>query len=247
MIIVTADDFGKTRHATNCILECVANKSITSASAMVYMEDSERAAALALKAGVEVGLHINMTMPFSVDNIAEDIRSHQGRVVSYLTKNRMAQVVYNPRLASSFDFLFKAQLDEFLRLYGRPPAFYNGHHHMHLSANMLIGKLLPKGARVRRTFSFYCGEKDLLNLVYRRLLDVVVTRRYVSTEYLFSIEPLLDLDRLRRIFAQSNTSNVELEVHPENAEEREFLLGDEYLGFMKAASVGNFSGISVRQ
>ena len=55
MLIITADDYGKTRHATDSILECFSNKRITSASAMVFMEDSGRAASLALKTRLEVG------------------------------------------------------------------------------------------------------------------------------------------------------------------------------------------------
>ena len=70
MIIITADDYGKTRHATDSILECFMNKSITSASAMVFMEDSERAASLTSETDVEVGLHINFTMPFGEDKVS---------------------------------------------------------------------------------------------------------------------------------------------------------------------------------
>lgn len=211
---------------------------------MVYMEDSERAATLALEADIEVGLHINFTMPFRVDKVTSNICNHHGRVVSYLTKSKLAQIIYNPLLAGSFDFLFKAQLEEFMRLYGKLPAFYNGHQHMHLCANMLMGKLLPKGTRVRRTFTFDQGEKNICNLFYRLLLDVAVARRFISTEYFFSILPLWNMERLRNIFDRSVSSNVELEVHPENADEIGFLFSDQYLNMIESARVGNFSKIS---
>ena len=211
---------------------------------MVFMEDSERAAPLALQVGMEVGLHINLTMPFSVDKVPSNIRDHHSKVVSYLTKNKLAQIIYNPLLAGSFDLLFKVQLEEFVRLYGKEPDFFNGHHHMHLCANMLMGKILPKGTRTRRTFTFVQGEKDIFNLIYRRLLDIAVAGKFISTDYFFSILPLWDMERLRNIFDRSVNSNIEIEVHPENADEIGFLLSDQYLNLMESAQVGNFNKIS---
>jgi predicted glycoside hydrolase/deacetylase ChbG (UPF0249 family) len=240
MVIITADDYGKTRHATDSILTCFSGKRITSASTMVFMEDSERAATLALQTSLEVGLHVNFTMPFSADNVSPRIRAHHDRVVSYLTKHKLAQIIYNPTLANSFRYLFRAQQEEFIRLYGRRPDFYNGHHHMHLCANMLLGKMLPKGARVRRTFTFDMNEKNLFNRLYRRILDIYVSRRYVSTDCFFSIMPLQNFERLQNIFNRSARHTVEVEVHPENAGEIDFLLSDQYQHLMEAALIGKF-------
>jgi predicted glycoside hydrolase/deacetylase ChbG (UPF0249 family) len=46
MLIVNADDWGRNRDATDRSLECHRNGRITTVSAMVFMEDSERAADL---------------------------------------------------------------------------------------------------------------------------------------------------------------------------------------------------------
>jgi len=243
MIIVTADDYGKTRHATDSILKCFSYKGITSASAMVFMDDSERAAQQALQAGLEVGLHINFTMPFSRAEVSMKIRDQHRRVASYLTRNKLTQITYNPWLGGSFSFLFNVQLEEFMRLYGKEPDFLNGHHHMHLCANMLIGKILPKGTRARRAFTFDRGEKDLINRIYRRLVDIVITRRCISTDGFFSILPLQNHERLRNIFNRAIHSNIEIEVHPENADEIEFLLSDPYMNLMKSAQIGNFHNL----
>jgi len=246
MVIITADDFGKTRQATDSILKCFSNGRITSASAMVFMEDSERAAALASQTELEVGLHINFTMPFSAEKVSQKIPEHHKRVVSYLTKNKLAQVIYNPFLADSFLYLFSSQQEEFIRLYGRCPDFYNGHHHMHLCANMLLGKMLPKGERVRRTFTFDAGEKNLFNRLYRQILDAYVTRKFISTDSFFSILPVEDQERLRNILNRSTRSNVEIEVHPENAEEIEFLLSDRYRQLLDSVHMGTFQKINTR-
>lgn len=240
MVIITADDYGKTRQATDSIIECFANHRITSASAMVFMEDSERAAAIAERTGLEVGLHLNFTMPFSTGSLPERVRTKHQRIISYLTGNKPAQVIYNPALAKAFDLLFRSQLDEFSRLYGRLPDFYNGHHHMHLCANVLFAKMIPKGARVRRTFTFVRNEKSPFNRFYRHILDAIVSRRFTSTDYFFSILPLQNSRRLRGIFDLAVGSGVEIEVHPENAGEREFLLSEHFAQLLNSVTLGSF-------
>jgi predicted glycoside hydrolase/deacetylase ChbG (UPF0249 family) len=240
MVIITADDYGKTRHSTDSILECFSNKRITSVSAMVFMEDSERAAALALESSLEVGLHLNFTMPIGAGNISRKLREHHERVVSYLTKNKLAQIIYNPLLANSFHFLFLSQQEEFIRLYGRHPDFYNGHHHMHLCANVLLTRMIPKGARVRRTFNFDQGEKNSFNRLYRHILDIFVSRRFISTDCFFSITPVQNHERLLNIFKRAAKGNVEIEVHPENREEIEFLLSDQYQNLLDSVHRGTF-------
>ena len=246
MVIITADDYGKTRHATDSILKCFSNKRITSASAMVFMEDSERAAALALQTNLEVGLHLNFTMPFSADKISRKLREHHNRVVSYLTENKLAQIIYNPLLANSFNFLFLSQREEFVRLYGRHPDFYNGHHHMHLCANVLLSNMIPKGARVRRTFTFDQGEKNSFNRLYRHILDIFVSRKFISSDSFFSILPVQNYERLQNIFSRGARYTVEIEVHPENIEEIEFLLSDQYRHLTDSVHTDNFQKINYR-
>lgn len=64
-LIINADDFGRDCWNTQKILECIAGGSISSVSAMVFMADSERAAATARERGIDSGLHLNLTTPFS--------------------------------------------------------------------------------------------------------------------------------------------------------------------------------------
>lgn len=227
MVIITADDYGKTRHCTDSILECFFNNRITSASAMVFMEDSERAAGLSSKTGMEVGLHLNFTMPFSSPNVAPVLRDHLAKVISYLTRNKLTQAIYNPFLANAFKYLFLSQHEEFKRLYGRNPDFYNGHHHMHLCANVLLDRLIPNGSRVRTTFTFDKGEKDPFNRLFRSYISGVVSGRFISTDHFFSINPLSDIERLHRILECAAKCKVEIEVHPEHSEERDFLMSDQ--------------------
>jgi len=240
MMIITADDYGKTRHATDSIFKCFTSKRITSASAMVFMEDSERAASLAFKTSLEVGLHLNFTLPYSAFSIPPKLRKHQNRIISYLTKQKLTQVIYNPFLTDSFKLLFRAQQEEFVRLYGKLPDFINGHHHMHLCINMLVSNIIPKGTRVRRTFTFDPCEKNFFNLLYRNILDIWISSRFISTDYFFSIVPIQNIERLQEIINRAVRKTVELEVHPENAEEMDFLLSDQYLNLVYPLHRGAF-------
>lgn len=131
-LIMNADDWGRDPLTTNKSLECIEKGSVSSVSAMVFMEDSERAANLARQRGIEAGLHINFTTPFTSANCSAELREHQQRVARYLRLHRLAQIVFHPGLAQSFKRLVEAQIDEFKRIYGAGPERVDGHHHMQI-------------------------------------------------------------------------------------------------------------------
>src|SRR5712691_2335728 len=132
-LIVNADDWGRTRETTDRTEECARRGAVSSVSAMVYMEDSERAARVALERGIEAGLHINFTTPFSAPGCPAPLAAHQAALARYLLGHRFAQIVFHPGLVRSFEYVVAAQVDEFRRVYGREPDRFDGHHHMHLS------------------------------------------------------------------------------------------------------------------
>ena len=225
VLIINADDWGQHAETTDRILECVRVGAVSSVSAMVFMEDSERAAALARERGVDVGLHLNLTTPFSTPLAPSRLAEHHGRVSHFLLRNRLSQVVYHPGLAGSFEYLVEAQLEEFNRIYGTEPRRVDGHHHMHLCANVLFARLLPAGTIARRNFSFQSGEKSGVNRFYRGVIDRLLARRHLLTDLFFALPPLEPAERLDRIFAFARQSVVEVESHPVNPGEYEFLAG----------------------
>jgi hypothetical protein len=234
-IIVNADDWGRDANTTDRIFDCIKAKAVSSVSGMVLMEDSERAADLACARKVDVGLHLNFTSCFSAAAATSTIKKHQGRVSKFLLSNRLSQIVFHPGLANSFKYLVNAQIEEFYRIYGAEPDRIDGHHHMHLCANVLFGELMPGGTLVRRNFSFATGEKSWLNRYYRNLVDRRLNRRHRVVDYLFSLQPLEPPDRLQRVFALARHAFVELETHPVNLDEYQFLTSGELL-----AKVGDF-------
>lgn len=222
-LIVNADDWGRDIETTDRILECVTTGTVSSTSAMVFMADSDRAAEIARGCGVDCGLHLNFTMPFSAPNCPARLREHQIRVLHYLRGNRLAQTVYHPGLASSFKYVAAAQIAEFERIFGGSPRRVDGHHHMHLCANVLFGRLLPAGTIARRNFSFRPCDKGRINRLYRAAIDRLLAARHQLTDYFFSLPPLEPTGRVDEIIAMARKSIVEVETHPVNPEEYRFL------------------------
>lgn len=225
-VIINADDWGRDAYTTDRILECILHRVVSSGSAMVFMEDSERAAQLALSHQVDVGLHLNFTTPFSAQSIPSGLAEHQQRCMRFLRSHRLAPILYHPGLASSFRFVVQAQLHQFERLYGHQPNRIDGHHHMHLCANVLRARLIPEAIVVRRNFSFLNKEKSALNRAYRRWQDRQLAQRFSVTDFFFALPPLTPRSRLERIFDLAGKSKVEVETHPVNPEEFDFLMGE---------------------
>jgi predicted glycoside hydrolase/deacetylase ChbG (UPF0249 family) len=222
-VIINADDWGRDINTTDRSLECTLHGSISSVSGMVFMEDSERAASLARLHGIDVGLHLNLTTPLLASLCTLGLAERQAKLIRFLRSNRLAMAVYHPGLASCFEYVVHAQLEEFERLYGVPASRVDGHHHMHLCANVIAQQLIPDGTIVRRNFSFWPGEKSLANRMYRRWQDRTLARRHRLADYLFSLPQLKTRVQLERVIALAGHSSVEIETHPVNCDEYDIL------------------------
>lgn len=223
-VIVNADDWGRDAFTTRRTLECIRAGVVSSASAMVFMEDSEAAAEFAHAEDVDTGLHLNFTMGFSAPGCPARLRDEQARVWRFLRSHTYAPALYHPGLARSFEYVVRAQMEEYQRLYGHAPRRIDGHHHMHLCANVIAGKLLPEGTIVRRNFSFRWGEKTRINRAYRNWRDKKLARRFRLADHFFSLAPVQPVERLERIFALGARANVEIETHPVHEAEYQFLM-----------------------
>lgn len=227
VLIINGDDWGRDFLTTDRTLDCILQGTVSSVSAMVFMKDSERSAAVAWERGIDAGLHLNLTTPFSSRRCPSGLAERQRDLAAYLRGNRFAQVLFNPLLDKSFEYVVRAQVEEYSRLYGALPERIDGHHHMHLSANVIWGGLLPTGTTVRRNFSFQPGEKSLWNRLYRHAVDFRLSQRHRLTDYFLSLVPFDPLDRLQKLFDLAKQHVVEVETHPVNAQEYRFLAGGE--------------------
>src|SRR5215831_8855740 len=228
MLIVNADDLGRSTAETDAVMTCYVKRRITSTSAMVFMADSERASAAASAAGLGVGMHVNFSERFSAEFVPGQLQKAHDQIRGFLSANKYAPVIFNPFLMEQFKLVFAAQLAEFKRLYGRQPSHLDGHQHLHLATNMLLQRVLPKGTKVRRSFSFRHGEKGFVNRWYRSVVDRSLIRRHRVTDYFFSLSDHLAPERLERVISLAKEADVELMVHPQRSSEYAFLMSDAY-------------------
>ena len=226
-LIVNADDWGRDRQTTDQTLACVRRGTVSAVSAMMFMEDSERAAAIARDSGIDAGLHLNLTTAFSARRCSARLIEHHDRITGYLRRCAFTRVIFNPRLIRSFEYVVGAQVDEFRRIFRTEVMRVDGHHHMHLCANVLKGGLLPRGTIVRRNFSFGACEKSVWNRAFRNIEDSWLARRYRIADFFFSLPPMAPRRRLKRIFGLAAQFKVEVETHPIAADEYDFLMGEE--------------------
>ena len=152
-------------------------------------------------------------------------------------------MVHHPFLGRTVAAIFRSQLEEYRRLFGRDPEFFNGHHHLHLSPNMIVGRLPPPGSTVRRSEAFFKGEKKQLRRSYGRLVDAWVLRSRASSDAFFNLIPVDDRARLTRIVEIAKTSRVELMVHPWMPDNYEFLMGPAFEILTASVLLGNFSDL----
>lgn len=244
MLIINADDWGRSAAETDAALACHRERRITSVSAMVFMADSGRAAELALGSRVDAGLHLNFSEPFSADGVSPPLRGHHERIVSVLRAGRISQNIYHPLLRRSFDYVYQAQAEEFARRYGGPPSHVDGHQHMHLCANLLLASPIPRGRRVRRSFSFRPAERwGIARKLYRLVVDWQLARRFCLTDFFFDLSLSLRDHDLTRVTTLAKTRSVELMTHPVRPHEFKYLLGAEYPEQIGTAPAGTFASL----
>jgi predicted glycoside hydrolase/deacetylase ChbG (UPF0249 family) len=242
MLIINADDWGRSVAETDAALKCFRERRITSVSAMVFMADSKRAARLTRDYDLDdVGLHLNFSEEFTDKSCSETLKEHHGRIIRFLKRGKYAQLLYNPFLRKAFAYCYHAQVEEFVRLFEKPPSHIDGHHHMHLCANLLLSKLIPIGMRLRRNFSFWPGEKSILNRTYRWLVDRWLACRYRLTDYFFDLTQCIEGKKLDRVAALAKSSNVELMTHPTVSAEKAFLMSDEFQVILQHLEIGGYA------
>ena len=112
---------------------------------MVFMEDSERAAEIARKSGIDAGLHLNLTTPFTAPDCSPALIDQQHRIAEYFRRyHPLARVVYHPGLARAFKNVVTAQIAEYRRIYGTDPARIDGHHRVSSFLECSVRRLVAR-------------------------------------------------------------------------------------------------------
>ena len=119
-LIITADDYGYAPRYDEGILEAARAGAVDAASAMVDRPGLDPEPLL--ESGVEVGLHLDLGVPCDAPRAGPGERSHAAAEL-------------------------ERQHDRFVELFGRPPAYLDGHKHCH--ARQGLGVVVSDFAVVR--------------------------------------------------------------------------------------------------
>ena len=233
---MNADDLGLTRTTTDAIVESYRLSRISSATAMVYMEDSRRAASLLGSCGLPIGLHLNVSTPFTATDVPPEVRERHQRVVHLFKSHRFIRWVYLPGFRDLISACVHDQRLAFHELFKHEPTHCDGHHFYHLAPNILLASSFRTMPKIRKSLTFRKGEKSFVNRWLRTAQNTFIERRHLTVDEvrLFSeVAPRLAEPACPR-------TRLEVVVHPELAEERRVLLSDEWPAYLARYRLGSY-------
>jgi chitin disaccharide deacetylase len=204
-IWLCADDYGISPSVNTAIRDLVARGRINATSVMVVAPSFHRSEAKALdilntgETRVAIGLHATFTAPFSpLTSQFKPLR--EGRFLPLL---RLGTRAFLHRLdVVALVEEVGAQLRRFIDVFGRPPAFIDGHQHAHLFPQIRQAVLEVAARKAPAAWVRQCGSPfrpterlgdrkglvlDLLSRTFRRRADAlgVVTNPAFSGAYEF--------------------------------------------------------------
>jgi predicted glycoside hydrolase/deacetylase ChbG (UPF0249 family) len=238
MLIINADDFGASRTASDAICQAFDAGVVTSTSGMVWMSDTIRAAHAASERGLPVGLHLNLTLPFTSREVPPDVRDRQRRLTETFTSNGWRDAKAQRPTIDLLRDAIRDQLDSFCKHFG-PPTHIDGHHHVHLHEAVL--ELLPRTWPIRPV-PRRPAEADARPDRRARNLRT----RFLTPDLTFAFEqvhPALGgtgLDLLIR----ARTACIEVTTHPRRDVELEALLGSEWRETLAALPLGCYTDLT---
>jgi hypothetical protein len=112
---------------------------------------------------------------------------------------------------------------------------------MHLCANLLLSDIIPAGIRMRRSFSFWPGEKIWLNRMYRALIDRWLQRRYRLPDYFFDLTQSIPEKKMARVMELARLSKVELMAHPIISTESDYLMSDQFRAMLDRLDTASYT------
>jgi chitin disaccharide deacetylase len=245
-LIVNADDFGWNRHATDRTIEAFAAGRITSTTAMVHMEDSDRAATLGQEAGLPTGLHLNLTDPYTAPSLPEDVRERHLRLCRHFSRDgfRLLTWAYDPRIRHGMAAVIGDQLQGFRDLYGTSPTHVDGHKHIHSCPNVALSAPLA-GMRMRNGLRAAPSARTAMGAM-RAARRALTYRGKLTTRYFFDIAELFREMTEEEIAARvglAGETSVEIMAHPGFAHEREALNSPLWAELLESAPRGGYGDL----
>jgi chitin disaccharide deacetylase len=170
-IFLNADDYGLAPGVNKAIRELIARGRLSGTSAMVVAPNCGRAEALQLASlalphrRAAIGLHLTMTAPFRPLTAFAPVREDG----SFLPIADMLMRSFWPGFdRATVAREVEAQIAAFTAVFGRPPDFIDGHHHVHLLPRIDDAVLTAIKAANPLAWARQCGQVAPL---VRRLHD----------------------------------------------------------------------------
>jgi len=237
MLIVNADDVGASRSATDPALAAYDDGLLTSASAMVWMRDSRRAAELARERGMPLGLHLNLTLPFNGDQVPPGPRALQHELTGEFDAGSWHEDVAPTEDDRRIRAAIAHQLSAFRAVFGEP-THVDGHHHVHVHPAVMA--CLPRELPVRPVLHSpgQLGKRGPRERTLQRLFrgpDECVSFRHVHPALGGAGMDVLGFARNRVL---------EVMVHPQLDDERQALHDPEWAEAMASHELGSYRDLA---
>jgi predicted glycoside hydrolase/deacetylase ChbG (UPF0249 family) len=234
VLIINADDMGASRSTTDSVIECFSEGTITSATAMVWMPESDRAAQLARELDLPIGLHLNLTLPFSGDGVPDGVRQRQLALTSWFDRDSWRAARRHAPDPSLITAAIADQLARFHATFGEP-THLDGHHHVHIHPAVL--KHLPRKLPIRPPLD---GAARAGLRHRRRLRQFRTPDGCLALEQLhpgLGGEGLAPLERARE-------RTLEVMVHPSPQRVRDALLANDWRAVVDPLPRGSYRELS---
>src|SRR5271166_649812 len=238
VLIVNADDFGASPNASDPVIELYGLGAVSSASAMVRMRDTARAASLAREHGLPTGLHLNLTLPFQDPAVPGPARERQRRLTGTFGRESWRGERPERPDARLLADVIEDQLECFRGAFGEP-THIDGHHHIHVHPAVL--DQLPDGLPVRPILSTPSQAAGRPSARQRDL-----RRRFRGPDLCFAFEhvdPSLGGDGLA-VLDYSLARSLEIMVHPQQERERTALGSAQWREALAGLTVASYADLT---
>lgn len=242
LLIVNADDFGHDREATDLTVACFGAEQISSATTMMHMTDSRRAAELGLEHDLPTGLHLNFTEPFDGAEVPAPVRERQLQACRIFGDGglRLRSWTYDPRISGQVEDAIRDQLGQFRTLFGRAPTHVDGHNHVQVCPNVARAKAL-KGLKMRNALWSWPSTRSAMG-VARAARRGLTARRLPTPRYFLDIAELHQLSPpdLTARLALADKTSVEVMAHPRFGHELEALRDPAWVAAIAPLPLGSY-------
>ena len=238
MLIVNADDFGASPSASDPTILLYERGALSSASAMVGMRDTARAASLAREHGLPTGLHLNLTLPFAEPTVPAPARERQRRLTEAFGRESWREGSGGDAERQLIADAIEDQLERFRKAFGEP-THLDGHHHIHVHPAVL--EQLPPELLIRPILSVPAHARAEPSA---RLRDL--RRRAAGPDLCFAlghVHPELGGDGLQAL-EHARERSLEIMAHPQQERERLALESTLWSRALAALSVGSYADLA---